>query len=143
MVLHGYPSLKDQADRDDLRFKSPIKYTYFSFKAGSNARTIITLKPGQIVYGDILVVVSTAFSVTSFLQIGTLARTKLITSVALEFKGTSTVSGGVDSDDILKEAAQSLDIRYSITYTDGITATSGRGWGILQSLDLNLVEGFN
>ena len=135
---YGYNPLKEQANIDDLRFKTPIRYIYFSFKAGSNARTIVTLRANQIAYGTFMVVVSEAFGVNNFLEVGTLENSNLITAVPLQFTGTFHHFGGTGSDDILQRTTKSIDIRYSLKGT----STVGRGWGVLQVLDLNLAEGF-
>ena len=137
-IPYGYQPLKEQVNEDDIRFKNPIGYVYFNFKVGDNGRTIVTLRNNQIIYGFITVNVSEAFAADNFLHIGTLANVTLITRIALEFTGPVSVFGGVDSADILTRTTQSLDIRYSLKGT----STVGRGWGVLQYLDLNLVEGF-
>lgn len=142
VIPFGYKALKEQANIDDLRFNNPITYTYFAFKAGSNARTIVTLKANEIVYGSITVIVAEAFDVDSFLHIGVTDNSSLIANVSLIFPGAVSIFGGTGSSDILTKPKQQTAIRYSLRYVAGVTATSGSGWGILQSLDLNLIEGF-
>lgn len=148
----AYPALigkgKARVNFDNLQYQNPVNYEYFTFDYNNTiGKILIELSPNNAIVNSIILNVTELFTTTSDtprVVIGAIEENVSSSVVALSYLvGTgnlilSTIYGPGMQRIFNNKTKITLDVRVA----SNVAVTAGKGHGMFQWLNLNLVESY-
>ncbi len=125
--------------------RNPLNYLYFEFnhQQVGGSRVLRELPRNAIIHGVLTIRIEEGFDGgETILRLGTDADNEDIAVVQIGPKGIILDMWPGERENYMQILVKGARLNLSMLNTQTPAPTLGRGWGVIQWLDLNLVEGF-